>query len=86
MTQPDQYDTGRVALCELSPRLENFNNIAASLFSGRDSLCDTPWVETEPPKHSILEEGLKGWCAKQWPSVRASAAKRLEEAKRRMLS
>ena len=86
MTQPDQYDTGRVALSELSPRLEQFDSLAASLFSGYDTIHDTPWIEHEQPKHSIMSDGLKVWCLKQWPNVRASAAHHLAQAKRRVMS
>lgn len=86
MTQPDQYDTGRVAFSDLSSRVEQFDQIAASLFSGYDTLCDTPWVEHDAQKPSAFQDGLKVWCLKQWPHVRASAAKHLAEAKRRVMS
>ena len=86
MTQPDQYDTGRVALNELSPRLEAFDQMAANLFSGYDTLHDTPWVEPDRPAHGMVRDGLKVWCVKQWPHVRASAARHLAEAKRRVMS
>ena len=86
MTQPDQYDTGRVALSDLSARAQLFDQMAANLFSGYDTLSDTPWVEHEAARRSVLHDGLKVWCVKQWPHVRASAAKHLAEAKRRVLS
>jgi len=86
MTQPDSYNTGRVALSELSPRLEQFEGLAASLFSGHNTLEDTPWAKPDPQTAPAAHDGLKLWCLKRWPDVRASAAHHLAEAKRRVMS
>ena len=79
-------DHGQIPLDQLSGRLEDFDQIAASLFSGHDSIQDTPWFERRPSNYAVARDGLKTWCGKHWPDVRDSAAKHLAEAKRRVLS
>jgi hypothetical protein len=85
MTQPHSPATEHTTLDQLSGRLEDFDQLVASVFSGHDTIEDTPWVEP-PHKRPHLHDELKIWCVKQWPHVRASAIKHFEEARRRMMS
>jgi hypothetical protein len=83
---PYPSNTAHTSLDQLSPRLEEFDQIAASLFSGHDSMRDTPWLERKPSSYAVARDGLKTWCWNQWPQVRDSAIKHVAEAKRRMIS
>lgn len=83
---PYPFQPEEISLDQLSGRLEEFDRIAASLFSGHDSMEDTPWLERRPSNYAVARDGLKTWCEKHWPDVRDSAVKHLAEAKRRMLS
>jgi hypothetical protein len=85
MTQPHSPTPEHTTLDQLSGRLEDFDQLVANVFSGYDTLHDTPWVEPAA-KQAPMHGELKGWCVKQWPHLRASAMKHFAEAKRRVMS
>ncbi|HTL28882.1 MAG TPA: hypothetical protein VL282_06675 [Tepidisphaeraceae bacterium] len=70
----------------LDARLSDFDQAVANIFSGHDSIADTPWVARTPSMRAVARDAMKQWCKTQWPVVRDSALKHIEEAKRRMLS